>query len=125
MSVDIMVAMARRVDPDAQLLSALADPMRLAIVRQLAVERETCACDLTVGIDLSQPTVSHHMRVLRDAAVVDAERRGTWVFYRLRPEAAERLARLARELTPAPASLDERATPGEPLAGRRLPVVGA
>jgi ArsR family transcriptional regulator len=125
MSVDIMVAMARRVDPDAQLLSALADPMRLAIVRQLAVERETCACDLTVGIDLSQPTVSHHLRVLRDAAVVDAERRGTWVFYRLRPEAAERLARLARELTPTPASLDVLAMPGEPLAGRRLPVVGA
>ena len=71
--------MTRHADPDARLLHALADPMRLAIVRQLAVERETCACDLTVGIDRSQPTVSHHLRVLREAGVVSAERRGTWI----------------------------------------------
>jgi ArsR family transcriptional regulator len=117
--------MTRRDEPDAQLLHALADPMRLAIVRQLAAERETCACDLTVCIDLSQPTVSHHMRVLRDAGVVDADRRGTWVFYRLRGEAAERLARLARELTPVGEGVAVRTGPGEALAGRRLPVVGA
>ena len=124
MLIDIMAAMTRRDDPDARLLSALADPMRLAIVRQLAAERETCACDLVVGIERSQPTVSHHLRVLREAAVVEAERRGTWVYYRLRPEVADRLARLARELTPAPAGHGAPGIPGEGLAGRRLPVVG-
>ncbi|MET1231434.1 MAG: metalloregulator ArsR/SmtB family transcription factor [Candidatus Limnocylindrales bacterium] len=115
--------MPRRSDPDAQLLHALADPMRLAIVRQLAAERETCACDLTVCIELSQPTVSHHMRVLVDAGVVTAERRGTWVYYALDPIAIERLARLARELQPVGERLAVRLAPDEPLAGLRLPVI--
>ena len=119
-----MAPMTRRDDPDAQLLHALADPMRLAIVRQLAAERETCACDLTVCIELSQPTVSHHLRVLREAGVVDAERRGTWVYYSLQRDAIERLARLTRELTPATDGMAVRLAPGEALAGRRLPVVG-
>ena len=118
-----MVEMTRRNDPDAQLLHALGDPMRLAIVRQLAAERETCACDLTVGIELSQPTVSHHLRVLRQAGIVGAERRGTWVFYTLQPDAIERLARLVRELTPASTGVGVRLAPGEPLSGRRLPVL--
>lgn len=98
--------------------------MRLAIVRQLAAERETCACDLTVCIDLSQPTVSHHLRVLREAGLVEAERRGTWAYYRLRTDAIERLARLARELTPIGQGLAVRHT-GEALPGRRLPVIEA
>ena len=98
--------------------------MRLAIVRQLAAERETCACDLTVCIELSQPTVSHHLRVLREAGVVSAERRGTWIYYALEPAVAERLARLAREVTPAGDGLVVRQAHGEALAGRRLPVVG-
>src|SRR4030067_1056169 len=59
--------MTRTTDPDARLLQALADPTRLAIVRQLSAESATCACDLTVCIDLAQPTVSHHLRVLREA----------------------------------------------------------
>ena len=117
--------MIRGTDPDAQLLHALADPMRLAIVRQLAVERETCACDLTAGIDRSQPTVSHHLRVLREAGVVTAERRGTWIYYALAPAAVERLARLARELTPATLGTAIGGAPGEALAGRRLPVLPA
>lgn len=87
-------------DPDVRLLAALADPTRLAIVRQLASEAETCACDFTSCCDVRQPTVSHHLRVLRDAGVVTAERRGTWVFYRLAPDVAERLAGLARGLVP-------------------------
>ena len=115
--------MARHDDPDARLLHALADPMRLAIVRQLAVERETCACDLTVGIDLAQPTVSHHLRVLRQAGVVGAERRGTWIFYTLQPDAIERLARLVRELTPPNAADGIRLAAREGLSGRHLPVI--
>ena len=115
----------RQADPDAQLLHALADPMRLAIVRQLAEERETCACDLTVGIERSQPTVSHHLRVLREAGVLSAERRGTWIYYALEPAAVERLARLARELTPASLGTSLDRAQGAASAGRRLPVLPA
>ena len=87
-------------DPEIRLLSALADPTRLAIVRQLARDTETCACDLTDCCDVGQPTVSHHLRVLREAGVVTSERRGQWIFYRLAPDVADRLVALARELVP-------------------------
>jgi ArsR family transcriptional regulator len=111
------MAMTRTTDPDAQLLQALADPTRLAIVRQLSAERETCACDLTVGIDLAQPTVSHHLRVLREAGLVSADRRGTWIYYSLAPEAVARLQRLVAGLLPV-AGLGVEA-----IVGRRLPVI--
>jgi ArsR family transcriptional regulator len=87
-------------DPDVRLLAALADPTRLAIVRQLAAEVETCACDFTDCCDVGQPTVSHHLRVLREAGVVTSERRGQWIFYRLAPETADRLGAIARGLVP-------------------------
>jgi len=87
-------------DPEIRLLSALADPTRLAIVRQLARDTETCACDLTDCCDVGQPTVSHHLRVLREAGVVTSERRGQWIFYRLAPDVADRLGALARDLVP-------------------------
>lgn len=87
-------------DPDIRLLAALADPTRLAIVRQLATDRETCACDFTACCDVGQPTVSHHLRVLREAGVVVSERRGNWIFYRLSPEVAGRLADIAGTLIP-------------------------
>jgi len=70
---------------------ALADPTRVAIVNRLAGCNECCVCDLTDAFDLSQPTISHHLRVLRDAGLVDASRRGTWAFYRLVPEAVAEL----------------------------------
>jgi ArsR family transcriptional regulator len=87
-------------DPDVRLLTALADPTRLAIVRQLATEAETCACNFTACCDVAQPTVSHHLRVLREAGIVTAERRGQWIFYRLAPTTAERLGAIARGLVP-------------------------
>jgi ArsR family transcriptional regulator len=87
-------------DPEVRLLAALADPTRLAIVRQLAAEQETCACDFTSCCDVAQPTVSHHLRVLREAGIVTSERRGQWIWYRLAPETAERLAAVARTLVP-------------------------
>jgi DNA-binding transcriptional ArsR family regulator len=93
-------AMKRTLDPDVRLLQALADPVRLAIVRQLSSDPEVCACDFTSCCDVRQPTVSHHLRVLREAGVVTSERRGTWVYYRLAPDASERLARIARDLVP-------------------------
>jgi len=86
-------------DPEVRFLAALADPTRLAIVRQLAAG-ETCACDFTDCCDVGQPTVSHHLRVLREAGVVTSERRGQWIFYRLAPDAGERLAAVARTLIP-------------------------
>lgn len=90
-------------DPDVRFLAALADPTRLAIVRQLAAEQDVCACDFTSCCDVGQPTVSHHLKVLREAGVVESERRGNWIFYRLLPDAAERLAVIARTITPGTA----------------------
>jgi len=87
-------------DPEIRLLSALADPTRLAIVRQLAADVETCACDFTSCCDVGQPTVSHHLRVLREAGIVTSERRGQWIFYRLSPDTAGRLAAIARSMIP-------------------------
>ncbi len=87
-------------DPEIRLLSALADPTRIAIVRQLARAAETCACDFTSCCDVGQPTVSHHLRVLREAGVVVSERRGQWIYYRLSPDVADRLGALARDLVP-------------------------
>lgn len=103
-------------DPDVRLLQALADPTRLEIVRQLASEDSVCACDLTACCDLSQPTVSHHLRVLREAGIVEGERRGTWVYYTLRPDALARLERIVGGLLPASAR-------SVAALGRRLPVV--
>ena len=92
--------MAKSTDPDILLLSALADPTRLEILRQLAGSAEVCACDFTSCCDVSQPTVSHHLKVLRDAGVVTSERRGNWVYYRIAPNLIERLSAIARTLVP-------------------------
>jgi ArsR family transcriptional regulator len=87
---------ATRVTPDeaerlAARFKALADPTRVAIVTRLATADEVCVCDLNAAFDLSQPTISHHLKVLRDAGLVDATRRGTWAYYRLVPEAVQQL----------------------------------
>lgn len=76
---------------------ALADPTRVAIVNRLAQAAETCVCDLTAAFELSQPTISHHLKVLREAGLVESSRRGTWAYYRVVPEA---LGALASALTP-------------------------
>jgi len=102
--------MARTSDPDVLLLQAAADPTRLAILRQLSDSATVCACDFTACCDVSQPTVSHHLRVLREAGWVDTERRGTWIYYSIRPDAIERFGRLTGSLGVTPTS-------------RRLPVL--
>jgi len=71
----------------ASRFKALADPTRVAIVNRLAAADEVCVCDLNAAFDLSQPTISHHLKVLRDAGLVESSRRGTWAYYRLVPEA--------------------------------------
>jgi ArsR family transcriptional regulator len=70
---------------------ALADPTRVAIVNRLAAAEECCVCDLNAAFDLSQPTISHHLKVLRDAGLVESSRRGTWAYYRLVPAAVREL----------------------------------
>lgn len=65
----------------AGMLKALSDPIRLRLMSMIAAADETCVCDLTGPFDVSQPTISHHLKVLRDAGLVDSERRGTWVYY--------------------------------------------
>lgn len=76
----------------ASCFKALADPTRLAIVNRLAGSGEVCVCDLVEEFDLSQPTISHHLRLLRQAGLVEAERRGTWAYYRLNRQAVADLA---------------------------------
>jgi len=81
----------------APLLKALADPVRLRLLSLVAShdEGEACICDLNAAFDLTQPTISHHMRVLHEAGLVDRDKRGVWVYYRVRPQAlANRGARI-------------------------------
>ena len=73
-------------DDLAAIFKALADPTRVAIVNRFATAESVCVCDLNAAFDLSQPTISHHLRILREAGLVEAERRGTWAHYRLVPE---------------------------------------
>ena len=86
-------------DPEIQLLQALADPVRLSIVRQLAARDDSiCACDFTECCTVSQPTVSHHLKVLRDAGLVTTSRHGTYIYYRLAPAFERRWADLSASL---------------------------
>jgi ArsR family transcriptional regulator, arsenate/arsenite/antimonite-responsive transcriptional repressor len=87
----------------AAVFKALADPTRVAIVSRLATGETCCVCDLTSVADLSQPTVSHHLRILREAGLVDFERRGTFAHYRLVPEAIDRLHAIFSPHVAAPA----------------------
>jgi ArsR family transcriptional regulator len=80
----------------AKLFKALADETRLAIVGQLRERGEVCACDFVACCDVAQPTVSHHLKVLREAGLVTGDKRGLWVYYRLTPGAFDRM----RELLP-------------------------
>jgi ArsR family transcriptional regulator len=111
--------MKRQTDPDVLLLQAAADPTRLAIIRQLSTAPEVCACDFNDCCDLSQPTVSHHLKVLRDAGWVSTERRSNWIYYRLRPEAAARFRQLSVEFGPASAGSEVAPT----VSSRRLAVL--
>jgi ArsR family transcriptional regulator, arsenate/arsenite/antimonite-responsive transcriptional repressor len=80
----------------ARLLKALADPTRLRLVSLFAARDggEACVCDLTGAFDLSQPTISHHLKVLHEAGLLDRDKRGVWVYYRARTEALASLGAL-------------------------------
>ena len=78
----------------AQLFAALADETRLAILKQLRDQGGVCACDFLACCRVAQPTVSHHLKVLRQAGLVRAEKRGLWVYYTLNEEKLAALHRL-------------------------------
>jgi ArsR family transcriptional regulator len=72
----------------ARVFKAIGEPVRLRLLSLIASHAggEACVCDLTGAFELSGPTISHHLKVLREAGVIDGERRGTWIYYRVRPE---------------------------------------
>ncbi|GAA4821631.1 hypothetical protein GCM10023353_32450 [Tomitella cavernea] len=80
----------------SRVFKALGDPVRLRLLSMIASHDggEVCVCDLTPAFDLTQPTISHHLKQLRQAGLIGSERRGTWVYYWLLPEATDRLAAL-------------------------------
>lgn len=90
-------AEAERIAP---MFKALGDPVRLRLAAMIASRDETCVCDLTANFSQSGPTISHHLKVLREAGLVDCERRGTWVYYWIRPHALQSLSTLL-QATPA------------------------
>jgi ArsR family transcriptional regulator, arsenate/arsenite/antimonite-responsive transcriptional repressor len=78
----------------AKIFKALGDPVRLRLLSLIASRAggEVCVCDLTPAFDVSQPTISHHLKLLRQAGLIDCERRGTWVYYWVLPDTLDRLA---------------------------------
>jgi len=88
----------------AALFKAVADPMRLRLLSLIACHEggESCVCDLTAAFDVTAPTVSYHLRILREAGLISSERRGTWVYYRVNPAV---MARMSAVLVPQPAAL--------------------
>jgi ArsR family transcriptional regulator len=78
----------------SKVFKALGDPVRLRLASLIASHEggEACVCDLTDAFDLSGPTISHHLKVLREAGLIVGERRGTWVYYRIQPGALRRLS---------------------------------
>lgn len=86
----------KEVRAQSELCKVLADETRLRIVALLAGEDELCACDVEACFDLAQPTISHHLKVLKEAGLVIAEKRGAWVYYRLERAGLAPIAALAR-----------------------------
>ncbi|AOW93001.1 transcriptional regulator [Rhodococcus sp. WMMA185] len=82
----------------AHMFKALGDPVRLRLLSLVASHAggEACVCDISESFDLSQPTISHHLKVLREAGLLDCERRGTWVYYWVIPSALQRLCAVLR-----------------------------
>ena len=80
----------------ALVFKALGDPVRLRLVSLIGAHQggEVCVCELTEAFELTQPTISHHLKVLREAGIITSERRGTWVYYRLEPAALDRMGAL-------------------------------
>lgn len=95
----------------ARVFKALSDPVRLRLLSLIASydDGQACVCDLTGAFDVAQSTISHHLRVLREAGLVDCERRGTWVYYWVLPAALAQLSSLLQ--TTAPGSTSASGSP--------------
>lgn len=78
----------------ARMLRALADPVRLRLLSLIQAHGEACVCEMTGPLELTQPTISHHLKVLLDAELVEREKRGVWAYYRAVPEALAALGDL-------------------------------
>jgi ArsR family transcriptional regulator len=89
----LAAAQAERIAP---LLKAMADPVRLRLLSLVAshADGEACVCDLNDAFELSQPTISHHLKVLHEVGLLDRSKRGVWVYYRVKPEALADLGAL-------------------------------
>ena len=88
----------------AGMFKAVGDPVRLRLLSLIAAHAggEACVCDLSGAFELSGPTISHHLKVLREAGLIEGERRGTWIYYRVRPQL---LRQLSDVLVTAPAEV--------------------
>jgi ArsR family transcriptional regulator len=88
----------------ARILKALADPTRLRLVSMVAAHEggEACVCDLTDPLGLTQPTISHHLKILVDAGIFGRDKRGVWAYYSLRPQALQALAAILSDTAPRP-----------------------
>jgi ArsR family transcriptional regulator len=95
-------------DELAALFKAVADPMRLRLLSLIACHDggESCVCDLLDAFDVTAPSISYHLKILREAGLISSERRGTWVYYRVKPEV---MARMSAVLRPQPVALASKA----------------
>ena len=91
----------------APLFKAVADPVRLRLLSLIACHDggESCVCDLLEAFDVTAPSVSYHLKILREAGLISSERRGTWVYYRVNPDV---MTRMSAVLVPQPAALAAR-----------------
>lgn len=85
---------ARDAERIAPMFKALGDPVRLRMASMMAAAPELCVCEISPAFDLSSGTISHHLRILREAGLVDCERRGTYVYYWIEPQALGALSSL-------------------------------
>ena len=99
---------AAQADGLATLLKALADPTRLRLVSMVAAHDggEACVCELTEPLGLTQPTISHHLKILVDAGIFTRDKRGVWAYYALRAQAFQALATILGDTSPRPPDHD-------------------